>query len=69
MWRYPVSLGIEGGLMSENAASDPTHRSSASATIADVRRDVAPMGDLSGFVIDDLSPQEEDEFFAVLEGA
>jgi len=28
-----------------------------------------PMGPLSRFAIDDLSPEEEDEFFRILEGA
>jgi hypothetical protein len=32
-------------------------------------RDVKPMGDLSRFLIDDMTPEEEDEFFSVLEDA
>jgi hypothetical protein len=38
-------------------------------TIAEVLQDVEPIGDLSRFVIDDLTPAEEDEFFSILEDA
>lgn len=53
--------------------SDSTaNRRSAPAiptTIADVIRNVEPMGDLGGFVIEDLTAEEEDEFFGILEDA
>jgi hypothetical protein len=39
------------------------------STIAEVLKDIEPMGDLSRFVIDDLTPDEEDEFFKILEDA
>ncbi len=39
------------------------------ATIADVLDGVEPMGDLRRFAIDDLTPEEEDEFFRILEEA
>lgn len=38
-------------------------------TIADVLDGVEPMGDLRRFAIDDLTPEEEDEFFRILEEA
>ncbi len=38
-------------------------------TIADVLQDPEPMGDLSRFAVEDLTPEEEDEFFRILEGA
>lgn len=44
------------------AASEPT-------TIAEVLRGGQPMGDLRRFVIEDLTPEEEDEFFRILEEA
>jgi hypothetical protein len=34
-----------------------------------VLKDLQPMGDLSRFAIDDLTPDEEDEFFKILEDA
>ena len=52
--------------------SDSAHQPSASddqATIADVVRNLAPMGDLGRFVIDDLTAEEEDEFFQALADA
>ncbi len=36
-------------------------------TVAEVLRRVEPMGDLRRFAIDDLTPDDEDEFFAILE--
>lgn len=36
-------------------------------TIADVLRDMKPMGDPSQFAIDDLTPEKEDEFVRILE--
>lgn len=39
------------------------------ATIAEVLQGGQPMGDLRRFAIDDLTPEEEDEFFRILEGA
>lgn len=38
-------------------------------TIPDILRDVEPMGDLARFEIDDLTPDDEDEFFGILDGA
>lgn len=35
-------------------------------TIADVLEGLEPMGDLSRFAIEDLTPDEENEFFSVL---
>lgn len=51
--------------------------SSASHNIADdgepsfasLVADLEPMGDLSRFVIDDLTPEEEDAFFSTLDDA
>ena len=39
------------------------------ATIAEVVEGLEPMGDLARFAIDDLTLDEEDEFFAILEDA
>jgi hypothetical protein len=39
------------------------------ATIESIVERLEPMGDVSRFVIDDMGPDEEDEFFAVLEDA
>ena len=54
--------------MSEHAASQPPHPT-APVTIADLLRDAEPMGDLSRFAIDDLTPEEADELFRILEDA
>lgn len=54
--------------MSDNTASDDQGRHGPT-TIADIVRDLEPMGDLGRFAIDDLTPEDEDEFFRVLEGA
>ena len=35
-------------------------------TLAEVLQGIEPMGDLRQFVIDDLTPEDEDEFFRVL---
>ncbi len=54
--------------MSDSSATQKPSPS-ASATIAEIIRDVEPMGDLSRFVIEDLTPEDEDEFFSILETA
>ena len=54
--------------MSDNAATRDDG-SKTPTTIADVLRDVEPMGDLRQFAIDDLTPDDEDEFFRILEDA
>ena len=51
-----------------NSQTDPATPSQPS-TIAEVLVGLEPMGDLSGFAIDDLTPEEEDEFFRILEEA
>jgi hypothetical protein len=43
--------------------------STRTTTVAEVLQGVEPMGDLGRFVIDDLTPEEEDEFFRILEDA
>lgn len=43
--------------------------STGPTTIAEVLEGVEPMGDLGRFVIGDLTPEEEDEFFRILEDA
>lgn len=48
-----------------NQASAPA----APSTIAQVIRGVEPMGDLSRFAIDDLTAEEEAEFFRIIEDA
>ena len=52
--------------MPDNTASDNVGPYQPTS-IADIVRDVAPMGDLSRFAIDDLTADDEDEFFAILE--
>lgn len=54
--------------MSDNTANQQP-ASAEPATIAAVLKDLKPMGDLSRFVVDDLTPDEEDEFFGILEDA
>ncbi|MEO6628840.1 MAG: hypothetical protein ABIP03_09765 [Aquihabitans sp.] len=39
------------------------------STVAQVLQGLTPMGDLSRFAIEDLLPDEEDEFFKILEDA
>lgn len=53
--------------MSDNTANQPAP--AGPSTIAEVLKDLEPMGDLTRFAIDDLTPDEEDEFFTVLEDA
>lgn len=45
----------------------PSPNRSERLTIVDVLQDLEPMGSLSRFEIDDLTPEEEDEFFRILE--
>lgn len=54
--------------MSEDAAGRWPH-SAGQPTIAEIVEGIRPMGDLSRFAIEDLTPEEEDEFFAILETA
>ena len=54
--------------MSDNVATRDDD-SSSPVTIADVLRGVDPIGDLRQFAIDDLTADDEDEFFRILEGA
>ena len=37
------------------------------SSIGEIVRQRQPMGDLDRFIIDDLTPTDEDEFFAILE--
>jgi hypothetical protein len=37
------------------------------STVTEIVQHRQPMGDLGRFTIDDLTPTEEDEFFAILE--
>ena len=39
----------------------------APTTITEIIRDLEPMGDPSKFSIEDLTPEEEDAFFATIE--
>ena len=54
--------------MTDNVATHDDD-SSSPVTIADVLRGVEPIGDLRQFVIDDLTLDDEDEYFRILEGA
>lgn len=54
--------------MSDNTANETPHTADAT-TIADILRTVEPMGDLSRYGIEDLTAEEEAEFFRILEEA
>ena len=54
--------------MSDNTVNQRTVASEPT-TIAEVLEGGQPMGDLSRFIIEDLTPEEEDEFFRILEEA
>ncbi|HXH55782.1 hypothetical protein [Iamia sp.] len=54
--------------MSDTTAND-TPRAGDATTITDILRTIEPMGDLSRFGIEDLTPEEEAEFFRILEEA
>ena len=54
--------------MSDNAANHETGPKTPT-TIAEVLQGIEPMGDLRQFAIDDLTPEDEDEFFRILEDA
>lgn len=58
----------EEGSLSDNTANKQPAVAGPS-TIAEVLEDLEPMGDLTRFAIDDLTPDEEDEFFEILEDA
>jgi hypothetical protein len=58
----PCSLVDPDGQCSAEQSSPPS-----SPTIADILRDVKPMGDLSRFLVEEMTPEEEDEFFSILE--
>lgn len=51
----------------ENTADQPFTPVSPSAAFAEILSNVEPMGDLSRFVIDDLTPEDEAEFYGILE--
>ncbi len=52
--------------MSDNATHHPER---AEPTIAELLEGLQPMGDLDRLAIDDLTPEEADEFFRILEDA
>lgn len=55
--------------MARNTADKHEAVPHSPTTVAEVLRDLEPMSDLSQFVIDDLTSDEEDEFFRILEDA
>ena len=56
--------------MSDSTAPEhPSTPAQEPRTLEDVMRGVQPMGDLSRFAIDDLTVDEEAEFFRILEEA
>jgi len=55
--------------VSRTAADKHEPEGSGATTVAEIMRGLEPMGDLSRFVIDDLTSDQEDEFFAILEDA
>jgi len=54
--------------MSDSAANRDTGPKTPK-TIAEVLRGIQPMGDLRQFAIDDLTLEDEDEFFRILKNA
>ena len=54
--------------MSNNPVQHPTP-SLAPRTVAEIVAGVAPMENLDQFLIDDLTAEEQDEFYKVLEQA
>jgi len=66
----PVSLEEQpgGGVMSDNAANREIGPKTPT-TVAEVLHGIEPMGDLRQFAIDDLTPDDEDEFFRIIENA
>jgi hypothetical protein len=50
--------------MSDNTAAE--QHGPSPTTIAHILEGIEPMGDLRQFVIDDLTPEDEDEFFRVI---
>jgi len=50
-----------------NSNGDGLQHTLPPSSIAEIVRRRQPMGDLGPFLIDDLTPTEEDEFFAILE--
>jgi len=61
----PPSLGAD--VVTGTTENSPEVTSLSPSTVADVLRGLEAMGDLSKFAIDDLSPDEEDVFFGLLE--
>lgn len=59
---------VEVSILSDSTAG---HESAGARhpTIGSILEGLEPMGDLSRFVIEDMAPDEEDEFFAVLKDA
>jgi hypothetical protein len=54
--------------MSDHSTNDH-HTATAPPTLEELLRGLEPMGDLTEFAIDDLSAEDEDEFFGILERA
>ncbi len=48
--------------------TDATPTGTPGFTLAQVTAKAEPIGDLSRFVIDDLTEEDEDEFFGILAG-
>ena len=55
--------------MSDTTATRDREPNRPRTTIADIVRDLEPMGDLSRFAVDDLTAEDEDKFFGILEDA
>lgn len=54
--------------MSDNAANRETGPKTPT-TLAELLQGIESMGDLRQFAIDDLTPEDENEFFGILENA
>jgi len=56
---------VEGGAMSDNNVTQSA--ASADQSIEQIIERCEPMGNLDDLVIDDLTEEDEDEFFGILE--
>ncbi len=50
-------------------SADQSNKPAEPGTVAQIVDDVEPMGELSQFLIDDLTTEQEDAFYRILEEA
>lgn len=61
--------GVVSDYSGRMSTSEPQPVVAPELTLAELIAAARPMGDLSRFVIEDLSEQDEDDFFAILADA